>query len=373
MLKVCFISLKAYPLFKSDVKAMHGGAEVQMSILAKNLAQDKNFDVHVITASYNQTEKIKVQNITVWPSFNFVLFTFLKIIKFIKVLNKVDADIYIQRTLSFYSFFLAIICKLKKKKFIYMVAHDNELDGKEKLYKYPFGRRLVKSLFKKSSAVFVQNEYQENLFKKNFNCPQLVVMKKIAEIHEHAGIFDYFGNYDCVWLARAETWKQPEKFIELASMNPYKKFLMVCPELSKSYTSRKYKKLISKAYKLTNVTFITHLPYSQVFSVLRKCKVFCSTSVCEGDLPMSLLEAAIVGLPVLILSIDNYKSDPNSNIGIYCNNDINVMQDWLNKLLEDEVLYQEYSLMAKEYIEKFHNKEKIIPQFVHVLNTLQNN
>lgn len=366
-MKVCFISLKAYPLFKSDVKAMHGGAEVQMSILAKHLAENNDFDVHVITANYRNSGKEKVQNITLWPSFHFLLFTFFKIIRFLKVFNKVNADIYIQRTLTLYSFFLAKYCRLKKKKFVYMVAHDNELNGKEKLFSYPFGRYFINGMYKNASAVVVQNNYQKNLINKHFEISRLYVMKKIAEIHEHGGIFDFYGKYDGVWLARAETWKQPEKFIELAILNPSRKFIMICPELSRSMTGRQYNKLIKKVYKQTNITFVTHLPYSQVFSILRKCKVFFSTSASEGDLPMSLLEGAVVGLPVLILSINNYREE-EQDVGIYCNNSVETMNEWFNKLLNDSELYHKYSTAAKEYVNKYHNRDKIIPAFESILN-----
>jgi len=367
-MKVCFISLKAYPLFNSSVKAMHGGAEVQMSILAKHLSENKLFDVNIITAGYNQPAREKFKNITLWRSFNFKLFTLFKIFKFLYIFNKVNADVYIQRTLSFYSFFLARYCKIKKKKFIYMVAHDNELNGKEMLYKYPFGSFLVKMLFKYASAVIVQNQFQQDQFKKKYQNKNLFVLKKIVELPEfHDGNL-HQPIYDCVWLARAESWKQPEKFLKLADLNPDKRFLMICPCLSQSLSMKSYKNLVAQVNKRNNITFLPHLPYRFVADELRKCKVYCSTSSSEGDLPMSLLEAAAVGLPVLLLSINNYNAITDDSIGIYCCDNIEKMNTWLNTLVTDEELYNQYRTKALNYIGKYHNRNDIIKQFEDFLS-----
>ena len=46
--KICFVVLKAYPLFNPDVKSNFGGAEVDSYLLATELAKDKNFEVSFI-------------------------------------------------------------------------------------------------------------------------------------------------------------------------------------------------------------------------------------------------------------------------------------------------------------------------------------
>jgi hypothetical protein len=60
-IKVCFLSLAAYPLFDPSIKATIGGAEVQSYYLAKSLASDPNYEVHFMTGNYKQKEQSKLK------------------------------------------------------------------------------------------------------------------------------------------------------------------------------------------------------------------------------------------------------------------------------------------------------------------------
>jgi len=366
-MKICFISLKAYPLFNPQVKAPHGGAEVQMYILARLLSENKDFDVNLITADYKQKATEKQDKLTVWRSFSFALFTPLKIFKLLFLFHKINADIYIQRTLSFYSFFIAAYFRCIGKKFIYMVAHDCELNGKDRLFKKLFGTFVIKMLYKYASAVIVQNQYQYDMFKKKFKNNNIFILKKIVETHCYTAIPQKEKLYDGIWIARAESWKQPEKYLTLASMNPDKKFMMICPYLSMSYSKNKYKKLIADIKMYKNIHFSAHIPHGEVFKHLQNSRIYCSTSSSEGDLPMSHLEAAGCGLPLLLLSIDEYHSTEEAPAGIFCGHDTDTMHKKFNALLSDDVLYNEYSNIAMNYVKKHHDSKMIIPRFTEFL------
>lgn len=51
-IRVCFIILNAYPLFNLEVKDVIGGAEVDLYLLATELAKDKNFQVCFVMGDY---------------------------------------------------------------------------------------------------------------------------------------------------------------------------------------------------------------------------------------------------------------------------------------------------------------------------------
>jgi len=53
-MKICFISLDAYPLFSRGQQSVQGGAEVDVYMLSTESAKDQRFKVSFITGDYGQ-------------------------------------------------------------------------------------------------------------------------------------------------------------------------------------------------------------------------------------------------------------------------------------------------------------------------------
>ena len=70
-IKICFIAPKAYPLFVPETKGTIGGAEVDLYLLAKELAKDDNYQVSFITADYGQNDQERIDNVAIIKSLDF--------------------------------------------------------------------------------------------------------------------------------------------------------------------------------------------------------------------------------------------------------------------------------------------------------------
>ena len=64
-IRVCFIILRAYTLFNPDVKDVIGGAEVDLYLLATELAKDKKFEVRFVVGDYGQKQIEVRENVTI--------------------------------------------------------------------------------------------------------------------------------------------------------------------------------------------------------------------------------------------------------------------------------------------------------------------
>ena len=53
---MCLVSANSYPLFNDECDAPFGGAELQVFLIAKHLAQDEKFIVSVIVGDFGQAE-----------------------------------------------------------------------------------------------------------------------------------------------------------------------------------------------------------------------------------------------------------------------------------------------------------------------------
>ncbi|HAW50742.1 MAG TPA: hypothetical protein DCX54_00200 [Flavobacteriales bacterium] len=68
-IKVCFVSLYSYPLFKPDSENFFGGSEVRVARFAKGLAKKEEFDVSLIVFDHGQDDLEIHNNVKIikWP------------------------------------------------------------------------------------------------------------------------------------------------------------------------------------------------------------------------------------------------------------------------------------------------------------------
>ena len=117
-MKICIIALRSYPLFNKKITDPSGGAEMQLYLLAKELQKSELFDINFIVADYGQNSIEEYEKIKLWKSFNFNQNLISQIFCFFRIFSKVNADVYIQRTLTVFSGLIAIYCRIIRKKFV---------------------------------------------------------------------------------------------------------------------------------------------------------------------------------------------------------------------------------------------------------------
>lgn len=263
-IKICFNSLRSYPLFESDSLSYFGGAEVQISLLARQLAKDKNLNVSLITGDYGQPTIIKFGRLTIYKT---------KLFDFLFLLKKINADVYVERTINPKIMLVALFCRLFHKKFIYMVAHDWDLKHK---------------IINLADLIITQHNQQKISLKyKSLLMPSLIKNPFFKKISKRKFI---------LWVGRADAWKKPLDFIHLASHYPKEKFVMIC---------RPGKVDLPPA--LPNLKIIPAVAPSKIIDFFSQAKILVNTSIAEG-FPNTFLQAGITKTPVLSFQVnpENY-------------------------------------------------------------------
>ncbi len=369
--KICFIAFDAYPLFNTELNnVVYTGADIQLYLLGKELAKNKNYEVSFVVGNFNQRKVeeynwIKVYRYDGNTSNKFFIMHHIQGFKLFKLLKKIDADVYVQRSASTLTGQISSFTKLYNKKFIFMVAHKKDCDLSyskiEKIfghYLYPIG--IYRYLFgvKNADLIVTQNKEQYDLLYKNLG-KQSKLIKSAYEINEKS---KKYGKH-ILWVARCIKWKQPEIFIELAKNFPKEKFVMICPG------DGLYKKYISlSASKVKNLEFIDKVPFSEIDEYFKKAKIFISTSIHEG-FPNTFVQAAKNSTPIISLNInpdnilDNYEMGLNS---ITFEN----LKIGLRNLLNDKKLYAQLSNNAYRYAKENHDIEKIKLEYEQIFNKI---
>lgn len=354
-MKICFIDWFAYGLFNPKSKIIFGGAQIQLYLLAKELSKDKQFDISFLTDNQN---KAQINNFGRVKLFQWLRLTktpgikgrLLKgsghfFIRLFRQLKKVNADVYVQRAASAETGVIALACKLLRKRFVFMVAHEQDVNGNFINQNKWQGKSFQLGLNLADKIICQTNEQKKKLNK--YLQVKSTVITSGYPIRARKSV----KKQGILWVARAETWKQPELFIQLAKKFPQEKFTMICPpaENEPDY----FKIIAAKAGKISNLKFIQFIPFKEIDAYFASAKIFISTSLSEG-FPNTFIQAAKNMTPVISYQVNPDKIIDKYQIG-FCAHGKNRLATLLKQLLKNQRLRRQLAVNAYNYAKKYHD------------------
>ena len=164
-IKVCIISEEAYPHLMGEGS---GGSELQMKLLANELVQ-RGHEVHFVVFGKVDERFMKVNGVNLHiPYYNkkkgWTHFLPSNLFKYMSLLNRVNADVYIQRAGPLTSW----LVKLFNKIFIFSVSDDASVSSYLRINSLMDLRFIFHILnVKLSNCVACQTEQQKKSLKEN--------------------------------------------------------------------------------------------------------------------------------------------------------------------------------------------------------------
>ena len=358
-IKVCFIAPKAYPLFNRDVEELFGGAEVDLYLLANELAKDENFRVSFITADYGQDEVEVIRGVTVIKSLDFRKNPLSGAICIWRALRKADADVYMLKTASPGVPLTAVFCLLRKKVFAYKTASSKECNGKYLKEHFLLGRAFAWSL-RRAPIVFAQKVTDRENLERTIGVSAVVVpnahlLPKLSEQEREI----------ILWVGRSDPVKRPEVFVELAEKVPPEHFVMIC---QRATGDQNYDSLVSKASEVKNLEFIERVPFHEIKTYFQRAKVLVNTSSSEG-FPNTFIQAGRWATPILTLKVNPDGFLDEYGCGLCCSDDFQRLADSLRLMLAGNK-YLEYGRNARTYVEQNHDIVRIIEKYKELFTQL---
>lgn len=343
-------------LFNKNSAKTFGGASVQMYNIAKELSNYKNIKTYSFVLDYpfiDFKDKDKFNLIKTYrENDNFLV----KAIKMHKTIEKKKPEVIIQHGLTEESCLLAKYCKFKGIKFIFMFAHDVEVNGRSQSNGKKI--KLFKLLLKNSYKIITQNTYQKQYLKEEFGVESKIIHNGF-EIPRN----DHKNSGNILWVARCDKWKRPELFLDLAEHFNKEKFVMVCP---KSADSHLFNNIRIRAESLKNVEFHEFVPMREINNYFSKAKLFINTSDYEG-FPQTFIQATMYSTPILSLNsnpdefLDEYKC------GFCAKGDFNKLIIKIKKYLTDSKLYNESACNAFHYAKQNHDIKKNVKELLGLI------
>lgn len=339
-------------LFNVNSQRPYGGANIQLFQIARQMLSNKDIKLFSLITDYDIVQFPESHKFNIVRTFKESDSFIKKIIKTHKIIKENKIDYLIQRGLTFESCLMAFYCYLFKIKFIFMFAHDIETLGR---YQSNRNKCMVFNiLLTFSHKLIVQNRLQYNNISNKTNKSKISIIKKGLDLNKIKSLSTNLEKeFDCIWIARCDEWKNPEDYIRLAEVHKDRKFLMIAPPAigKEAY----YNSLIEKIRSVKNIVYYDFVDNDKIYELLIKSKVFCITSDIEGDWPMVVLEAAAVGVPILSLKINYDDLIDTYSGGIYCDSDINVLMEKFKLLVSDSELNRNLSENAVRFIYENHD------------------
>jgi len=368
-LKICILSEYAFSVLSNTHEYDIAGAELQMSILAKELIK-RSYDVSFISfddtsCKYKEFDGIKMFN----PFFNkykgHTYFNPYNLLKLFKTLKKIDADVYIQRGTTPLTGLVSLYAKMSKKIFLYSSASEDDVSYFLDIKNINDLNKLVFRFgVKHSSLVLCQTSNQKKLLKKSIG-KNGIVLKNLYPITNTPNNHDSNPKPKALWVGRIKDIKRPELFLELAKRIPEYEFLMIGgPTLDIEY----YNKIKNEASKIKNLKFLGSVQHKQMNSYYQKSSVCVNTSVSEG-FPNTYLEAWGNYLPIVTLNFDPDELICKNKLGLHSKGFEQLVID-TKKLLEDQKLRKKMGENGRKYVVNEHGIKRIIDNYIKIFKRL---
>jgi glycosyltransferase involved in cell wall biosynthesis len=351
-LRVCFISPKAYPIFNPAVETVFGGAEVDLYLLATELAKDPAYQVSFIVADYGQPDGEVRDGVRLLKTLTFRENAFAGAIKIWRGMQRADADIYMHEAASMGTALAAAFCRRHRRAFVYRTASSRETDGAY-FSSHRISGFFVRRGFCAADVVIVQNDRDGDSLRRTVGIAPIVIRNacRLPAVSQTA-------KDSILWAGRSLPVKRPDMFLDLAKAFPQQRFVMICQE---GTGDADYPRLVRQAEAIDNLTFLRRVPYHEIDRYFERAAVFVNTSESEG-FPNAFIQAAAAGAAILSYAVNPDDFLTRYRCGLSCSANFDTLTQQLASLLDHE-RYRELGQNARHYAEQTHDINRIIERY----------
>ena len=371
-MKVCFFSPTAYGYFNPAGDKWAGGAETQQVLIARHMT-GRGIDVSFIVGDYGQADVEIHEGITVIKSF--APFTGNRKLRFLPDMHRIrrameiaDADVYNQRSTSFYTGQLAWFASRMRKAFTFSIGSDYNC------YRDCLGRLSwpMTSLYgygiRKSDAVISQTEKQRVLLEENFGRTTTVIRNGIPidpATQTEANRLYSGERPEFLWVSSIRKLKRPEMILELARQVPEADFTIIGGlSVEGAYSSH----IADEALKISNIRFTGFVHPNDIDEYYRRAYIYVNTSSLEG-FPNTYLHSWRNGLPVFTVEIDPDSLIENNGTGFTAGSFEKLVTE-VKSIITDPARREAMSARALEYVRNNHDIREKGDQYIELFESL---
>ena len=304
-MKILFFSSFAHLVLEKSQSRTSGGAELQVALLAKELAL-RGEEVVIAGGDVGQADRAMLDGVMTRNAGKFHTGHILEMIGAIprvaRVLREERPEWVVVMGWTAWLFILWALRPFLGYKLDFICALDSEINGEYRRENPIFGR-LFEFAVRRCDARHSITQDQAGVFRKRgMDCTfyrYLLVPRSWPRV--------VGKTIDLLWVSRCHPIKRPHLFLDLAEALPEARCRMICPSEDREL----WKSVASRASRLHNLEFIEKVPYHEVQEHYDAAEIFVNTSTFEG-FPNSFIQAGLGKAALLSLCVD-----PDGMIGVF--------------------------------------------------------
>jgi len=296
-MKFFFLNSHAHRALDPEEKRVSGGAELQVALLAKELAR-RGHEVTIAGGDSGQPDHRTIEGVVLRKTGRFHtgrwIDTAMALPRIVFLLRSIKPDFVCVLGWTAWLELLRRMQRFLGYKLVYICGLDTEIDGS-------FGRangwkgRLFERGVREADHRFAMSEYQSELFRlaglSHALYRNLILPRKFPRT--------VAKSTDLLWVARCQPIKRPHAFLDLVEKLPQARCEMICPRENVDL----WETVSARARKLPNIVFHESVPYAKIQHDYDRAKFLVNTSEAEG-FPNSMIQAGQGGCGILSLDVD---------------------------------------------------------------------
>jgi len=349
--KLLFLSSSAHLILDETSTRTSGGAELQVALLARELAR-RGHEVVIASGDMGQGDHFTLQGVKIRNAGRFhtgrLLQMILAIPRVIRVLREESPEWVVVMGWTAWLFVLWVLRPFLGYRLDFACALDSEINGAYRREHPVFGA-LFEFAVRRSDARHAITEGQKKCFEdRGMDCTlyrYLVLPRRSSVIQEKS--------VDFLWVSRCQPIKRPDLFLDLVQALPGASFEMICPAENEGLWAAVWE----RAKGFPNLTFIESVPYHKIQDHYDRAKIFVNTSEWEGW-PNSFIQAGLAETALLSLDVNPDGIFERFRLGIFAAGDWGRFVRGAREMLADSVNLRGMQEGSRTFVEEMHDNAR---------------
>jgi hypothetical protein len=354
-MKFLFLSSHAHLALDPGASKASGGAELQVALLARELAA-LGHEVVIVGADEGQADGRMLDGVRTRTGGRFHTGGVWDTVRALpRVLGMIREERPDYTAVLGWTAWLGFLLRARRHtKLLYICGSDAEVDGS-----YRRANRLRGAIFERglrqADQRFAMSEHQRELMEiTGLGCAMYrnLVQPRTAP---QTGL----KSVDFLWVSRCIALKRPHLFLDLVEKLPAARCAMIAPAEDRTL----WETVRDRVARLPNVEFHERVPYHEVQQHFDRAEVFVNTSEFEG-FPNTFIQAGQGGATVLSLLVDPDGVLEGFGAGRCAEGDWPTFLEDAQELLSDTAIRRSLQARCAEFVAEWHDNARNVAAFL---------